>query len=147
MEKRLAFGALLVLMTLVSTAGFVSATPGTTYTFTLSGAGTSYHPASPALSGTKAKGFYDTYVLTTSKTLKVTIVLEAGGVMGNTIALYSPLTTKLASAQSPDLIVKTYSLIPGTYYFYVAYTAAPNGFPAGYFIFFDATCGLATGSC
>ena len=161
MQKRLTFAALLVLMTLVSTAGFVSANsngppstvspniPGTTYTFTLSVEGASYHPTSPALAGTKAKGYYDTYALTVSgsKTLKVTIVLEDGFLMGDTIALYSPLTTKLASAQSPDLIVKTYSLIPGTYYFYVGYTAAPNGFPAGYFIFFDATCGLASGSC
>jgi hypothetical protein len=153
MEKRFAFAALLVLMTL-STVGFVSAdyngppstvTPGKTYTFTLAHEGASYAPSTPSLAGTKAKGYYDTYVMTISgsDTLKVTIVLEDCCTMGDTIALYQPLTTKLASAKSPALIVETYTLNPGTYYLYVAYTAAPAGFPAGYFIFFDATCGMS----
>lgn len=54
------------------------------------------------------------------------------GYMGDTIALYRPMGTLLRSAKSPSIIVKTFTLAPGAYDFYVGYIAHPNSFPDEY---------------
>ncbi|HXZ90627.1 MAG TPA: hypothetical protein VEG61_06165 [Candidatus Dormibacteraeota bacterium] len=168
MEKKYAFASLLVLTVLVSTFGFVSASsnaapgpvrsvPGTIYTFTLSGEGAFFNPnpTFPTLFGLKSGGFYDTYVMTIPKTthkLEVTIVLEDGFIMGDTIGLYKPLGVLLAGpnlktvnpATSPTEVIYSAVFTPGTYVFFVGYTAQLNAPPHGYWVYFQATCGDPT---
>jgi len=159
MEKKYAFASLLVLTVLVSTFGFVSASsnaapgpspkllPGATYVFTVTSEGEFFSPAFPTLYGLKVNGYYDTYRvhITTAYAIRLTVVLKDGFLMGDTIGYYHPLGVLLHFAVSPAGIIIQGVLGPGvTLVFYVGYIAAPNEFPAGYFIFLDATCGSAT---
>jgi len=113
--------------------------PGTSYTFTFSGEGQSEYVEGHGIASLSDR---DTYVITLTTKLTITIVLADGYIMGDTIAIFYPSSTKVgASAKSPKIVVVTVVLNAGTYTFWVGYTSCPGGFPAGYFMWIIATHG------
>lgn len=112
---------------------------GTTYTFTLSGEGQSWSLGSMG-STLSSLSDRDTFKMTLSVKLTITIVVADCCVMGDTIAVFHPTSTAVKmSATSPKIIVGTAVLAAGTYTFWVGYTACPGGFPASYFLWIIAT--------
>jgi len=112
---------------------------GTTYTFTLSGEGQSWTlgPMGSTLSSLTDR---DTFKMTLSVKLTITVVVADCCVMGDTIAVFYPSSTAVKfSATSPKVILGSAVLAAGTYTFWVGYTACPGGFPASYFLWAIAT--------
>jgi len=79
----------------------------------------------------------DQYILNVTKKTKLFLFAVDLGLIGDTLAIFSPTpNTPVATAKSPACIsVSGLILNPGTYMFYVGYTAHPNPFPDGYFIY------------
>ncbi len=81
-----------------------------------------------------------TVVMTLTTKLKITLVIADCCLMGDTITAFYPTTVApVFSAKSPSVITGSATLSPGTYTFYVGYTACPGGFPAGFYMWGIAT--------
>ena len=73
---------------------------------------------------------YDVYVMTVKEGCTVTVEVVDCCIMGDTMGLKAG--KKIHRATSPDTIVVSATLKPGTYTFYVGYLDCPGGYPAGY---------------
>jgi hypothetical protein len=71
--------------------------------------------------------------------VKITVIVADCCIMGDTIGIFAPINTLKTSAKSPNTIVGSAVMNPGTYQFYVGYVACPGGFSAGYYIWIIAT--------
>ena len=100
---------------------------GSTYTFSI-GSGGSYSQY-PTLYA-DAPQDYDTWVMTVTNTCTVTVEVKDLYITGDTIALKAGGILKTAT--SPDAIIVSKRLSPGTYTFYTGYLDCPGGYPAGY---------------
>lgn len=105
-----------------------------TYYFTMY-PGASYYNSSTLYADAPAD--YDTYVMTVTETTTVTIEVEDCCIMGDTICGSAIVRGKRRTlcATSPDTVIVTKTLPPGTYEFNVGYQDCPGGYPAGYYVY------------
>lgn len=114
----------------------VGAAAGTTYDVNIAGEGTYFFTESTLY----ALSDRDTFKVTLTTRVRLTVVLADGYLMGDTIGIFHPNTWTLkGSAKSPNMMIGGAVVGPGTVTFYVGYTACPGGFSAGYFIWIIAT--------
>lgn len=107
---------------------------GSTYSFSI-GPGGSYYQSSGLYA--VAPEDYDVWVMTVTERCTVTVEVVDCCIMGDTMVLKAG--PKLLHATSPDTIVASKTLEPGTYRFYTGYADCPGGYPAGYHIEVYAT--------
>ena len=107
---------------------------GSTYTFEI-GPGGSWHTSSTLYDF--APKDYDTFVMTVTDNCTVTVKVVDCCLMGDTMALKAG--RRIFRATSPDTIVVSAKLKPGTYRFYIGYIRPHTGvFPAGYDVYVSA---------
>ena len=107
---------------------------GSTYTFKI-GPGGSWHTSSTLYD--YAPKDYDTFVMTVTDNCTVTVEVVDCCLMGDTMVLKAG--RRIFKATSPDTIVVSAKLKPGTYKFYIGYTTPHTGaFPAGYDVYVSA---------
>jgi len=103
------------------------------YSFSI-GPGGSWSTTSALYAG--APEDYDVYVMTITETCTVSVEVVDCCIMGDTMGLKAG--KKIHQATSPDTIVASKTLKPGTYKFYVGYLDCPGGYPAGYTTYVSA---------
>lgn len=82
----------------------------------------------------------DHFTLRLHTPLKITIIIADCCLQGDTIAVFYPTpVNRRFVAVSPNIIMGSKTLPAGTYEFWVGYTDAPGGFPAGYYMWLIAT--------
>ena len=107
---------------------------GSTYTFEIGPSG-SWHTSSTLYD--YAPKDYDTFVMTVTDNCTVTVKVVDCCVMGDAMALKAG--RRIFKATSPDTIVVSAKLKPGTYRFYIGYIKPHSGlFPAGYDVYVSA---------
>jgi hypothetical protein len=102
---------------------------GSTYSFKMGPGG--YYTQTSVLSA-DAPEDYDVWVMTVTERCTVTVEVIDCCVQGDTMVLKAG--RHLLHATSPDTIVASKTLNPGTYKFYTGYADCPGGYPAGYHI-------------
>lgn len=114
---------------------------GAVYEFTLSWEGEYWTFPDPGWSSLGSLEDRDTFIMTLTTDLKITVIVADCCLMGDTIAVFYPTPYRIkTSATSPDIVKVTGTLPAGTYKFYVGYTLPHTGvFPAGYYMWVIAS--------